>query len=51
VTWQLGRASFTDPFTILIALVSLGLLIRFKVNSTWLIVAGAVAGLLYALIR
>jgi len=51
VTWQLGRASLTDPFTILIALVSLGLLIRFKVNSTWLIAAGAMAGVLYALIR
>jgi chromate transporter len=51
VTWQLGRASLTDPFTILIALVSLGLLIRFKVNSTWLIVGGAIIGLLKAAIR
>jgi chromate transporter len=45
VTWQLGRASLIDPLTALIALVSLVLLIRFKVNSTWLIVAGAVIGL------
>ena len=51
VTWQLGRASLTDPFTILIALVSLGLLIRFKVNSIWLIAGGAIAGLLKAVIR
>lgn len=50
VTWQLGRASLTNPFAILIALVSLGLLIRFKVNSTWLIVGGAVIGLLKAAI-
>ncbi len=48
VTWQLGRSSLTDPLTILIALVSLGLLIRFKVNSTWLIAGGALLGLLSA---
>jgi chromate transporter len=50
VTWQLGRASLTDPLTILIALVSLLLLIRFKINSTWLIAGGALTGLLRALI-
>jgi chromate transporter len=48
VTWQLGRSSLTDPLTILIALVSLGLLIRSKVNSTWLIAGGALLGLLSA---
>jgi chromate transporter len=46
VTWQLGRASLTDPLTILIALVSLGLLIRFNINTTWLIAGGALMGLL-----
>ncbi len=50
VTWQLGRASLTDPVTVLIALVSLLLLIRFKINSTWLIAGGALTGLLRALI-
>jgi chromate transporter len=44
VTWQLGRASLIDPPTIVVALVSLGLLIRFKVNTTWLIALGAAAG-------
>jgi chromate transporter len=48
VSWQLGRASLTDPFTILIAVVSFAMLIRFKVNSTWLIAGGALAGLLNA---
>jgi chromate transport protein ChrA len=48
VTWQLGRASLIDPISILIALVCLGLLIRFKVNSTWLIAGGAMVGLLKA---
>ena len=51
VTWQLGRASLTDFLTVLIALISLGLLIRFKVNPTWLIVGGAIIGVLNAAIR
>ncbi len=51
VTWQLGRASITDPLTALVALASLILLIRFKVNSTWLIAAGAVLGLLSTALR
>ncbi|NJN93004.1 MAG: chromate efflux transporter [Anaerolineales bacterium] len=46
VTWQLGRASLVDPLTIGLALLAAGLLWRFKVNSTWLILGGAVAGLL-----
>jgi chromate transporter len=51
VTWQLGRASVTDPLTVLIALISFGLLVRFKVNSTWLIAGGALVGLSSALLR
>jgi chromate transporter len=51
VTWQLGRSSLTDPFTILIALAALVVLIRFKINSTWLIAAGALLGLLSTLFR
>jgi chromate transporter len=46
VTWQLGRASLIDPLTILIAILSFGLLILFKINSTWLILGGAIIGLL-----
>jgi len=51
VTWQLGRASLIDPLTIFITLVCLGLLIRFKVNSTLLIGGGAIIGLLKAAIQ
>jgi chromate transporter len=51
VTWQLGRASITDPITIFIALAALALLMRFRVNSTWLILGGAVVGVLSATIR
>jgi chromate transporter len=51
VSWQLGRASLTDPLTFLISLISFGLLIRFKLNPTWLIVSGAIIGLLNAVLR
>ncbi len=45
VTVQIGRASLVDPLTVLIALVSLVLLLRYKINSTWLIAGGALVGL------
>jgi len=51
VTWQLGRASLFDLPTAMIALVSIGLLIRFKVDSTWLVMGGAMIGLLNMLLR
>ncbi len=51
VTIQLGRASLVDPLTVLIGLISFGLLARFKVNSTWLILSGAVIGVLAGLLR
>jgi chromate transporter len=50
VTWQLGRASLVDLPTAGIALLSLGLLIRFKINSTWLILGGAIIGALEAML-
>ncbi len=50
VTLQLGASALIDPLTILIALVSLGLILRFQVNSTWLILGGALAGVLRALL-
>jgi chromate transporter len=46
VTVELGRASLIDPLTLAMALVSIVLLVRFKINSTWLIAAGAAIGLL-----
>lgn len=51
VTWQLGQASLTDPLTVLLALVSFLLLLRFKINSTWLIAGGALVGVLSSLAR
>jgi chromate transporter len=51
VTVQLASSSLTDFFTIILAIVSLVLLIRYKVNSTWLIGGGAIAGFILSLIR
>jgi chromate transporter len=45
VTLQLGRASLVDPLTIAIGVGALLLLIRFKINSTWMILGGALLGL------
>jgi chromate transporter len=49
VTWQLGRASLIDPFTIFLAITAAFLLFRYKINATWLVIGGAVAGLVSAL--
>ena len=51
VTFQLGRASLTDIPTVLIFLLSTFLLMRFKVNSTWLVPGGAIAGSLVTLLN
>lgn len=47
---QLGRSSLIDPVTILIGLISAILLIRYRVNSTWLILGGGIIGLATALV-
>jgi len=46
VTVDLARQSIVDVWTALIALTAAVLLLRFRVNSTWLIVGGGLAGLL-----
>jgi chromate transporter len=46
---QLGQASLIDPLTIIIGLISAVLLIKYRVNSTWLVLGGAVIGLLSSL--
>lgn len=48
VTWQLGRASLIDLYTMAIAAATLFVLIRFKTNSLWLILGGAMVGLVRA---
>jgi len=46
VGWQLGRASIVDLATAAIALLSAVALLRFRVNSAWLVLIGALAGFL-----
>ncbi len=45
VSWELARSALVDPFTIAVALVSLVLLLRFKVNSVWLLAGAGAAGI------
>jgi chromate transporter len=51
VTWELGRAAIVDALTVLLAVVAAVLLLRFKVNSVWLVLGGALIGLAYRLWR
>ncbi|HEY3475174.1 MAG TPA: chromate efflux transporter, partial [Anaerolineales bacterium] len=50
VTVQLAASSLVDVFTVVAAIVSLVLLLRYKINSTWLIAAGAIAGFIFSLL-
>jgi chromate transporter len=44
VTVQLGRAALVDIWSVLLCAVAALLLLRFRLNSTWLILGGALAG-------
>jgi chromate transporter len=44
VTWRLGRSAITDGATIVMALAAAALLLRFRVNSVWLVLGGAFLG-------
>jgi len=46
VTWQLGAAALVDWLTVALAVVAAFLLLRYPVNSLWLVLGGAGAGLL-----
>lgn len=46
VSWHLGRTALVDPVSIGLCVGSLVALVRYRVNSTWLIVVGALAGVL-----
>jgi chromate transporter len=51
VTWQLARSAIIDPVTIILALAAGFALIRFKLNSAWLVAIGAAAGLAKVILR
>jgi chromate transporter len=44
VAWQLGKASIRDWFTVSVLVVSTMVLLRFKVNSAWLILGAGMVG-------
>jgi chromate transporter len=50
VLLQLGQAALVDWLTVAIALIALVLLVRWRVNSVWLILAGAATGFLRHLV-
>ena len=44
VAVQLGRAALPDPLTVALAILSVVALVRYRVNSAWLIVTGGLVG-------
>ena len=44
VTYQLDRAAIVDYTTVAFAIISAAILLRFRVNSVWLVLVGAIAG-------
>jgi chromate transporter len=51
VTFELGRSALVDVPTVVLALASAALLMRYRVNSAWLVLAGALIGLLVGGVR
>lgn len=47
VTWQLGRAAVVDPLTAVLAVLGAVMLVKFNVNSVWLVLLGGLTGLAY----
>ncbi|MBC7659716.1 MAG: chromate efflux transporter [Chitinophagaceae bacterium] len=47
VTLQLLKTAVIDPFTAVLAITSAFLLIRYKLNSVWLVIGGAISGFLF----
>jgi chromate transporter len=46
VVWQLGTSSIVDGLTVGLMLAAAALLIRFRINSVWLVLGGGTVGLL-----
>jgi chromate transporter len=44
VSWELGRTAISDWFSAALTVVTVVVLLRFKSNSAWLVVDGALAG-------
>ena len=46
VTWQLSQAALIDLVTVMLVILSTIMLIYFRINSVWLVLGGAIVGLL-----
>ncbi len=46
VAWQLGREAIFDVTTLLLAIFSAVLLLRYRINTAWLVLGGAAVGLI-----
>jgi chromate transporter len=50
VTWELGQAAVVDWLTALLALIAAVLLFRYRLNSAWLVLGGALVAVVYRLL-
>jgi len=50
VTWELGRAAIVDRVTAVLAIAAAVLLVRYRVNSAWLVFGGGAIGIAYRLL-
>ncbi len=51
VAWQLGQAALINKITVALAIVSAILLIRFRINSAWLVLGGGLAGVAISYVK
>jgi chromate transporter len=51
VSYQLGRAAIVDWLTVGLGIASAILLLRFRINSAWLVLGGAIVGIAAQLLR
>jgi chromate transporter len=49
VTVDLGHTAITDPLTAMVAVVALGVVLRWRPNALWLVLAGAAIGIAHTL--
>ncbi len=47
VMWELGRAAVVDPLTAVLALLAVLFLVRYRINSAWLVLGGGLVCLAY----
>ena len=50
VAWQLGRSALVDVMPVVLCIASALLLLRWRVNSAWLVLGGAAVGLAASLL-